>query len=386
MKKLKIAAILAAALMLITACGADTRVAATIDGAEIPAGVYIYKEMVAYYDAYSLKSEADAAAAASPETAAATTTPLLESTIEGIPARQWISDETLKTVREYAAINAKFTEFGLSYSLDAYGMPMDQLIKESIDRSWDENDSPMLYPFGISKASYEQVQLNSQKYYELFNYYYGENGSRRPAEDEIKKYLTDHFARINYIEMDLRDAEGNLLKSDGKAERKKMAEEYLARAKSGEDFNDVLAEYTDWYDTLTGAAATATVDVTGTTEVTNPEDEVPPNNEIVIDKENSYTPSTEVIEKAFELQAADPALTTPQYFIVEAINGEKYWVVELKDLFSDPSYYDLSKEAAVTELKTPEFEDLIDLWTREQNVVINEKAVERYKPDMFEDE
>jgi hypothetical protein len=370
MKRIKIAAILSAAIMLITACGADTRIAATINGTEIPAGVYIYKQMVAFYDAYNLQSEEDVAAAV----------PLLDSTIEGVPARQWISDETIKNVREYAAINAKFTELGLTYELDAYGMPMDQLIAESIDRSWDENESPMFTPLGISKNSYEEIQLNSQKYYELFDYYYGEGGEKAVPEEEIRKYLTDRFARINYIEMDLRDGEGNLLKSDGKAERKKMAEGYITRAKGGEDFNEILGEYTDWYDELQGV--TATIDA-ATGEAINPEDEVPPTNETVIDKENGMTPSTEVITKAFELQAADPALTTPQYFIVEAINGEKYWVVELSNLFSDITYYDLNKTAAITELKTDEFDDMIDYWTRDQDFVINEKAVERYKPDMF---
>jgi hypothetical protein len=370
MKKLKIAAVFSAAIMLITACGADTRFAATINGNEIPAGVYIYKEMVAFYDAYGLQTEEDIAAGL----------PLLESTIEGVPARQWISDETIKSIREYAAINEKFVEFGLSYDLDEYGMPMDELIAQSIDRNWDEGDSDMLYPLGISKESYEQIQLNSQKYYELFDYYYGEGGQFAVSEEEIKKYLTDNFARINYIEMDLKDGEGNLLKSDGKAERMAMAEGYITRAKNGEEFTEILGEYTDWYDNLTGAAAT--VDITGAAEATNPEDEVPPTNEMVIEKENGMLPSQEVIDKVFEIQAQNPTLT-PQYFIVEAINGEKYWVVELSDLFSDVTFYDLNKQATITELKTEEFDDRVELWTREQTVVINEKAVERYKPDMF---
>lgn len=358
--------------MLITSCGADTRFAATINGVEIPAGVYIYKEMIAYYEAMNLQSEEDIAAAI----------PLLDSTIEGVPARQWISDETIKSVREYAAINEKFAALGLSYDLDSYGVPMDQTISDSVERSWDEGDADMLIPLGISKESYKQLQLNSQKTMQLFQYYYGDGGEKAVPEAEIKKYLTDNFARINYIEMELKDGEGNLLKSEGKEERRKMAEEYITRAKTGDDFADLLGEYTDWYDELRGVGGDV-VNMDATTgEIVNPEDEVPPTNETVIGLEYT-TPSAEVVKKVFELQAENPDFTDPQYFIVEAENGEKIWVVELRDLFSDQLYYDANKAMAVSALKTEEFEDLIDIWTRDQNVSVNEKAVERYKPDMF---
>jgi hypothetical protein len=370
MKKLKIAAALTAAMMMFTACGEDTRVAATINGVDIPAGVYIYEEMMNFYNAYSFQTEEDNAAGL----------PILESTIEGVPARQWIADETLKGVREYAAVNAKFDSLGLSYEIDSYGVPMDETISESVDRNWDEDASKTLMPLGISKESYKQIQLNYQKRTELFNYYYGEGGEKAVSEAEIKKYLTDNNVRIDFIEMELKDGEGNLLKSDGKAERKAMADDYIARAKSGEEFGEILGEYTDWYNALTGVTATA--ETTENDEQASPEDEVLPTNEVVLTKESGY-PSAEVIAKAFELQEANPDFTAPQYFLIEAENGEKYWIVKLSNLFSDPSYYELNKAATVNAMKSDEFEDLVDIWTRDQTVVINEKAVDRYKPDMF---
>jgi hypothetical protein len=372
MKKLKIAALFAAATIMLTACGADTRVAATIDGVDIPAGVYIYEELTAYYEGFSLQSEEDSAAG----------TAILDSTLEGVPARQWIADQTLKNVREFAAINAKFQSLGLSYEIDSYGVPMDQTISESIDRSWDEGDSKTLMPMGISKESFKQIQLNYQKRSELFNYYYGEGGEKAVPEAELKAYLTENNARIDFIEMELKDGEGNLLKSDGKAERKAMAEDYLARAQSGEDFNDILGEYTDWYNALTGSGEDGAGSSAEADPLADPADEVPPTNEIIVTKDYTY-PSVEVIEKAFELQGANPDFAEPQYFIAEAANGETYYVVKLKSLFDDPTYYEAIKEATVSEMKSEEFEDLIDIWTRDQTVVINEKAVERYKPDMF---
>jgi hypothetical protein len=373
MKKMKIAATLAAAIITLTACGADTRFAGTINGAEIPAGVYIYQEMSAFYDAYALQTTEDQQAG----------TPILDSVIEGIPARQWISDETVKKLREYAAINEKFASLGLSYSTDDYGTAMNVVVDESIDYSWESNISPSLTPYGISKESYRQIQLNVVKRDELFNYYYGEGGEKEVAEAEIKQYLKDNFAHIDYIEMELRDAEGNLLKSDGKAERMEKAKDYVARAEAGEDFNEILGEYTDWYSELTNPSNT--LDVAGeaaTDPQASPEDEAPPTNDTVMKKGESF-PSAEVNTKVFEYQAANPDFAEPHYLIVQADNGERYWVVKLIPLFDNADYYDGNRESAVYELKNEEFNDLIDIWTRDQQLILNEKAVARYQPDMF---
>jgi hypothetical protein len=373
MKKTKIAATLAAVIITLTACGADTRFAGTVNGEEIPAGVYIYQEMAAFYDAYALQTTEDQQAG----------TPILDSVIEDIPARQWISDKTVKNLREYAAINEKFAALGLSYSLDDYGTPMDEVVDESIDYSWESNISPTLTPYGISKESYRQVQLNAVKRDELFNYYYGEGGEKEVLEAEIKEYLQENFAHIDYLEMELKDGEGNLLKSDGKAERMDMALDYIARAEAGEDFNEIMGQYEDWYAALSGADSTMNIGAASVDDSqASPDDEAPPTNDTIIQKDENY-PSAEVSNDVFELQAANPDFTAPQYIIVEADNGEKYWVVKVIPLFDNPDYYADNSLSAVYELKSEEFSDLIDIWTRDQQLTLNEKAVARYQPDMF---
>ncbi|MDR0991736.1 MAG: hypothetical protein LBL87_02405 [Ruminococcus sp.] len=375
MKKTKIAAIFAAAVITLTGCGADTRFAGTINGEEIPAGVYIYEQMQAFYEAYTSMSAEDQQAA----------TPIFEAVIDGVPSRQWIADKTVKNLREYAAVNEKFAALGLGYSTDDNGIPMDQLVDESIDYSWEEGIAPTLTPFGISKESYRLIQLNAVKRQELFEYYYGVGGEKEVPEEEIKKYLSERFAHIDYFEMPLRDGEGNLLKSDGKTERMDMAKDYVARAESGEDFNEIMGQYNDWYAELTKTAADETAeaaDAAAADPQASPEDEAPPTNDVVITKD-SANPSAEVDAKVFEYQAANPDFTAPQYFIVEAANGETYWVVKLIPLFENTSYFEDNRESAVYEMKNEEFSDLIDIWTRDQSLILNEKAVARYQPDMF---
>lgn len=59
-----------------------------------------------------------------------------------------------------------------------------------------------------------------------------------PKED-VEKYYDENYARVKYIAMELKDADGNSLDDDGKAEIKAMADDYVERANNGENFDDL---------------------------------------------------------------------------------------------------------------------------------------------------
>ncbi|MDY3791542.1 MAG: hypothetical protein SOZ56_03580 [Oscillospiraceae bacterium] len=253
----KIAALGCAAAMLgsLTACGEKTTWGAVIDGVQIPAGVFIYYLESAHYEAQQKLSEQNSAAGAdlSPEGAAAqssetVTLPLFSSQIDGVDAKQWIYDEATKSMQEYAAVEAKFNEYGLALTDED---------KESaqvyIDQMW-EYAGEYYTAMGISESSYKSIFLNSSKKQKLFETIYSEGGERAVSDDEIKTYLDENYALINYIEVELKDGEGNLLKSEGKAERMEMLNSYIERYKNGEDFDELNAEYVTYYDNLKKAA------------------------------------------------------------------------------------------------------------------------------------
>lgn len=257
----KIAALGCAAAMLssLTACGEKTTWGAVIDGVRIPAGVFIYYLDSAHYDAQQKLSEQQAAettADLSPEGAAAQTSetvslPLFSSQIDGVDAKQWIYDEATKSMQEYAAVEAKFDEYGLTLTDEDK-----ETAQVYLDQIW-EYAGEYYTSMGISENSYKSIFLNSSKKQKLFETIYSEGGEKAVSDDEIKTYLNENYALINYIDVELRDGEGNLLKSEGKAERMEMLNSYIERYKNGEDFDELNAEYVTYYDNLKKAAEEA---------------------------------------------------------------------------------------------------------------------------------
>ena len=189
-------------------------------------------------------------------------------------------------------------------------------------------------------------------------------------------YLEENNKRINYIKMELKDGEGNLLKSEGKDEIKTMAEDYIDRIKGGEDFATVSKEYSDYYDKLVAdAQAAESTDDEASDETAETEETASSytDNETVVTKDGSY-PSEAVVTKAFESKVGD-------VFLVE--EDEVYYVVTVLDLYADENYYSDNESTVRHQLKDDEFDQTVGSWTETQNVEINEAAYKRYKIEKF---
>ena len=305
-KKITAVAAAAAVMSSMTACGENTTWGATIDGSDIPAGIFIYYLQSAYYSAQSKLNEENSASSDAIASADGTTTTaaVFSSQIDGKDAKAWIYDEATKSMQEYAAIEAKFTELGLTITADEK-----DAAKVYCDQIWDYAGE-YYTKMGISEKSYTSLYLNSQKRDKVFKTIYSEGGEYAVSDDEIKTYLDENYAMINYIAMELKDGSGNLLKSDGKAEMMSMAESYVERYKNGEDFDALNAEYTAYYDNLKATAAEEAANAaadeaeteTSTAEVTPSDAEA-----ALEDNADEITDSAETAEDATEAPTEDTA-------------------------------------------------------------------------------
>ncbi len=305
-KKITAVAAAAAVMSSMTACGENTTWGATIDGSDIPAGIFIYYLQSAYYSAQSKLNEENSASSDAIASADGTTTTaaVFSSQIDGKDAKTWIYDEATKSMQEYAAIEAKFTELGLTITADEK-----DAAKVYCDQIWDYAGE-YYTKMGISEKSYTSLYLNSQKRDKVFKTIYSEGGEYAVSDDEIKTYLDENYAMINYIAMELKDGSGNLLKSDGKAEMMSMAESYVERYKNGEDFDALNAEYTAYYDNLKATAAEEAANAaadeaeteTSTAEVTSSDAEA-----ALEDNADEITDSAETAEDATEAPTEDTA-------------------------------------------------------------------------------
>ncbi len=382
-KKMSAVALCSAMALSLGACGnniagPDTTYAAVIDGYKVPAGVFIAMQMNSYYDAAYYTEPTDeseettasteASETTASETEATTTTAFTDKVIEDKPVRDWINDEATKSMQEFVAVENKFDELGLSFEDNEK-----EKTKVYLDSIWEYYGSNYENA-GISENSQLLIMLNSTKKNKIFDYYYAEGGQDEISEADIRAYLDENNKRINYIKMELKDGEGNLLKSEGKDEIKKMAEDYIKRIKGGEDFAAVSKEYSDYYDKLTADAAESTDDGADDESADTEETESSyTDNETVISKDGT-SPSEAVVTKAFESKVGD-------VFLVE--EDEVYYVVTVLDLYADENYYSDNESVVRHELKDDEFDKTVDSWTETQNVELNEAAYKRYKIEKF---
>lgn len=378
LKKITAFTVAAAAALSMSACGKDTTWGAEIDGQQLRAGIMIYFQSAAVSEAMAFMPATDTEPAADGETATtAESLSVLDITIEDKPAREWINDKAVQSMREYAAVEKKFDELGLTFENKE-----EDKLNIVVDQMW-EYFSEYYEKLGVSRQSYYDVGLNGEKRTAIFKHYYGEGGEKAVSEDEITSYLSENNARIKYVSMPLKDGEGNLLKSDGKAELKTMAEGYIDRLESSSaTFEEITKEYNDYYAALKKAAAESeesenTEENSGTTLETAEQAEdtsaAEPDYGTVITKDSAF-PSAKVVEAAFGANASS-------CFIVEDDDNEVYYLVQVLGLFDDPDYLENNRDSVLHTLKDDEFDTEVKNWTEGQNVVINQDSVDRYKLD-----
>ena len=448
----KIAALGCAAAMVssLTACGEKTTWGAVIDGVQIPAGVFIYYLDTANYEAQQkLNEQTDTSADLSPEGAAAqssetVTLPLYSSQIDGVDSKQWIYDRATELMQEYAAVEAKFDEYGLTLTDDDK-----QSAQVYLDQIWDYAGD-YYTSMGVSENSYKSIFLNSSKKQKLFEIIYSEGGERAVSDDEIKTYLDENYALINYIDVELKDGEGNLLKSDGKAERMEMLNSYIERYNNGEDFDELNAEYVTYYENLKKAAEEAaaaaeaanaetsddTAETTAEVSQSPAEAALPSDDEEVTDETSETETSTETevsedTEAAEETTAPDEAVSETETSaaettaadaqttqvgtvesnmtviekadrtvpcadvankvfdemnkgdiqIIETADGEHYYLVVKLDILEDEDYFTTARASLISEMKSDDFDGMISEWTAAQTVEKNADSYKRYDPE-----
>jgi hypothetical protein len=380
-KPKKISACLMAAVMVtaLASCGKNTVWSAVIDGRELPAGIFISYQLSAYLEVsdYIPEDEYDEnGSLINPDF------DVLDIIVEDKPAREWINARATQKLREFVAVENKFAELGLSLPSDEYDKA-----KLSVEQLWDYNpyaaygltdfDSfgTMYEKLGISRQSQIEIFLNDSKATEIFEYYYGENGVNAVSMAEILQFIRDNGALIKYIEMPLKDGEGNLLKSADKAQRLTMANDYAERAKAGESFDGLINEFNGFYSALIKDAAKAETESLGLEWFDDGSYDIAAkdDNGVVITKE-SVDPDQAVVDKVF-----GGGMSVGDVAVIEL--DEVYYVVTLLDIAEDEEYVAEVEASVRKALRGDEYLELVSLWTQGQNVVLNEAALKRYTAD-----
>ena len=206
LKKIAATAVAAATAAVCVGCNRAMAYPLTIDGVPVKAGIYIYYSYAAYSEAISTIQEQN-------EDLDTTDNDLVkEQIIDGVDTLTWIQNKTMEYCKEYVAVQKDFEEKGLSLTKEETDD-----VEQYVSSAWETNGE-IFERNGISEASVKDVLTSTYKSSELFLYYYGVDGEKGVTEDELKDYYIDNDARVRYIQFDLKDGNGDLLKEDGKKE------------------------------------------------------------------------------------------------------------------------------------------------------------------------
>ena len=197
LKKLTGLLLCAALALSMAACKFTTpAVVMTVEGEDIPAGLYLMYQYQAYSSAKGKLED--------------TSAKVLKSEIEGVKAEEWIHTETVASAKRYVWVEKAFAQAGLSFTEEEQAS-----IDSQLETIWTNNEA-LLAANGIGQESYRSFYECEAKYEKLLAEYQ-KSESDKITDAEAKKYMDETYSRIQTLVLPTTDA-SSVAVSDEKLE------------------------------------------------------------------------------------------------------------------------------------------------------------------------
>lgn len=409
MKKFKRLAATATALTMVSAlagCGESTSTVVNIDGSDVRAGIFIFYTMSAYYEASNIIGQ-DGTDTTKVEN-------IKNAHIDNIPAKEWIQNKAEDYCAEYMAITREFEKLDEVFTAEETSNINDMISYYTSDEA-----GKFYAKNGIGEESIRDIIEISYKRQHVFDHYYGFEGEKGMSEEELKEYFNDNYARVEYITIDLKDADGNLLKGNDKRELIDLANDYAKKVNKEnteqnklwkmdeikEEYNEYLTEQAEKAEKEAMATATVTettIITTTTTTISDPTATTtttttnPFANEALVQKvvqttANNDSSEEDAVTTAEELNYV-PSKKANEFIFNEAKTGEAsvvedaeaVYVILKADLYERLTDDDWWSEGYISSLQSQKFEseftDFINEIAESYSISRNNRAFKRYEP------
>ena len=168
---------------------------------------------------------------------------LMDTTVEGVPAAEWIAKTTRDDVCRYLVTMEKFDQTGMEFGKE------DQQYVSDYASNMLEAYASLFKASGIDLDAMKNYYEYNVKSMALFDYYYAEGGEKAVSAEEIKAEMSKVYNLTKVMIFDkaqiTADADGNLVEPTQEeidsAEAK--ARSYYDRALAGEDFEQLIIEW-----------------------------------------------------------------------------------------------------------------------------------------------
>nr|WP_319489463.1 peptidylprolyl isomerase [uncultured Caproiciproducens sp.] len=337
-----VAAVLAFAMLAgVTACKSDNSWAMKNDSLTTPIGVYVYYLYSAYQTAQGTVTD--------------TTKPVLEQKVDGKDAVTYIKDKALTDTKMLFLINDKMKELSITLTADET-----KAISSETDTQWAQA-STTLEKFGVSKASFNLAYSDYYtKYQKVFTALYGKGGKKEVSDADLKTYFEKNYTDFSYFLKPLynTDTTGNTvpLTDAETAAAKKELDGYAADVKAGKK---TMQQAADAYKT---SSKQTTEQLQSATEILNASSGYPADFITLLSS-----------MKAGEVKAAE---VSGVYLVIMKNDVSKKTATQLAT--------ESTRSSVLAQMKGTEYSDDMDKAAAAYtNVILNQKALDSYKPSMF---
>ncbi len=328
-----------AIVMTASLCGcSDSGYIGTVNGVQIPTGMYLYEVAFNAYNQAAAKIKEDRG-----DDNSTAEVKVFTETIEGKPASAWLKDTAVEELKRYVAVESLFTEYGLSLSAEDTASINDYIKALDDDLGYyaqyygiEESSFGEHYEnMGISKSSLRSLTENSYKNKYVFLHNYDTDGLTPVPDDEISDYAAENYAVVKYLKVDFTDYQGISLKEEADIDAvRSLAQSWADRYNAGEEWTQIQYEYDlrkAWYDAWVEAedkyaeehASTAESLIDGTSTAESPEPASAPDAHATAEAESTAeaVPQTEEAGSD-EAPAEDTAVTAPVKPVVNTDDAE----------------------------------------------------------------
>ncbi len=375
------AAVLCGALALTAcSCGNSAGTALTIDGTDIPAGIYISFQMDALSEAQSVLAEEQPDLDMTAEDF-----DFKAQTIEGKNAEEWVKDKTVELCRSYIAADRAFDEYGLSLTAEQKAE-----INQYVNSAWEEENIYAQYIYGydtigayyesngVGKNSFKEIQTLYYKQEAIFDHLYKEGGELAVPAEEIKAKILSDYALVLSFEVD---------PAYGKAQ------DYVDMLNGGTAFTEVKqaydkAEAVAEIEEAMKEAEEAGEEYDGT---------LPEEVEVAVSEQsalqnvvniNDTTPSESYVKDVFAMANGENKLITVNEETTAAdgttSTAVSYYVVQRLDISADAELMEQYSDTVLYDMKSEELEESLNTKGAAYSLTENPAAIKLYTIDKLE--
>jgi len=228
----KAAAVIAATsvALSLSACGADLSWAAKVGkDSTVPIGLYIYNQAVSYRTGVQ-NGQIDTTKGLEGQT--------VNVSDSDTSAVKHFDSEAIKAVKSCAGARVLATEMNIELTADEL-----ESVAQNTDSAY-ETDKDVFEKNGVAKSSVEEYYKDMTLKNKLFNAIYGKDGTEPVSDKELKQYIKENFATINFIQQYYYNDDGTEMSDAEKAKLKKQYEKIKSQSESGKiKFTDKCKEF-----------------------------------------------------------------------------------------------------------------------------------------------